>query len=296
MRVDMNIADFIQRTPVVPYIREGGYAVRKAYYFPPRRLLDYLLIHVRKGPLIVNADGRELVLEDGDFCLLQPGTAHDLRADSDNETPFVHMDFFYNPLRERSFPTRPGQLDLSPYLDLMQPRLNDLEGIRVPLRFHPSQPMVLRSQLLKLIDCWLSSDPIRLLEAQAVATQLVHALIEDHRTDSQLQPASERLFRWVPSYFSFRLAEPLTLKEMADRAHLSVSRFRDVFKKEFGMPPHQYLIHLRIEHAKELLVHTDYSLMQIAEFCGFSNVNHFCHTFRKRTGRTAASYRKKPVE
>lgn len=89
--------------PIVPYIRESDFAVRPAYYFPFRKLLDYLFIYIRKGELHVVADGTSHRFEEGQFCLLQPGTVHDLRADGANETPFAHMDIFYEPQREKAF-------------------------------------------------------------------------------------------------------------------------------------------------------------------------------------------------
>ena len=42
--------------PVVPYIREADFAIRKPWYTPPRRLLDYLLLYVQEGECQV--DGR----------------------------------------------------------------------------------------------------------------------------------------------------------------------------------------------------------------------------------------------
>jgi hypothetical protein len=42
--------------PVIPYIREADFAVRKPWYTPPRRLLDYLLLFVQEGEYLVNVE------------------------------------------------------------------------------------------------------------------------------------------------------------------------------------------------------------------------------------------------
>ena len=57
--------------PVVPYIREADFAIRKPWYTPPRRLLDYLLLYVQEGECQVTVEGEELLLGSGDFCLIQ---------------------------------------------------------------------------------------------------------------------------------------------------------------------------------------------------------------------------------
>jgi AraC-like DNA-binding protein len=289
--IQLNLYELTQGQPIVPYIRESEYAVRPAYYFPFRKLLDYLLIYIRKGRLRVVADGAEHLFEEGEFCLLQPGTTHDLRGLDDNETPFMHMDIFYHPERERSFPTKPGQLDLTAYSHLMQPRLNHLDGLDIPVKLRPNSPHLYADLLLKMIEGWLAPDSIRKLEVQALGTQLVYAIIRDHAKKTIEASPNQHQLDWVDSYLSFHLAESISIDAMAKRAHLSPSRFRDVFRGRFGMPPHQYLISLRLQHAKELLTTTSNTMAAIAEYCGFSDVFHFAKTFKQHTGDTPGAYR-----
>ena len=59
----MNLFSFSNTHPVVPYIRECDFATRSAYYFPCRKLLDYLLIYIQKGELTVVADGTDYRLQ-----------------------------------------------------------------------------------------------------------------------------------------------------------------------------------------------------------------------------------------
>ncbi|QGG54938.1 AraC family transcriptional regulator [Paenibacillus sp. B01] len=276
--------------PIVPYIRESDFAVRPAYYFPFRKLLDYLFIYIRKGELHVVADGTSHRFEEGQFCLLQPGTVHDLRADGANETPFAHMDIFYEPQREKSFPTRPGQLDLASFAHLMQPRLNDFDGIAIPVLLQPQKPHLYRHLLLEMVESWQDRDPLSKLKAQAAATRLVHLVLQDHAHPAASKPGRPQL-DWIPSYFSFHLADPLDIEELARRAHLSTSRFRAVFRERFGLPPHRYLMELRLEHARELLAGSDHTASQIADYCGFSSLSHFHHAFRARMGASPGAYR-----
>jgi AraC-like DNA-binding protein len=91
---------------------------------------------------------------------------------------------------------------------------------------------------------------------------------------------------------SLRLSEPLLVADMARRAGLSPSRFSTVFRDRFGRPPHQFLLHLRIQRAQDLLRHTGLTLQQVSDRCGFADVHHFAKTFKKTTGQTPGSYRR----
>jgi AraC-like DNA-binding protein len=287
----LNLTELQRSQPIVPYIRESDYAIRFPYYFPYRRLLDYLIIYVQEGTLIVHVDDQEYTFSNGDFCLLQPGTLHDLSGQTNTITPFAHLDIFYNPDRELSFPTRAGQTDVTAYQQLMQPRLNDLSGVHVPIQLNPKEPVLFRDQLLDMIKNWSDPSPLRKLESQCQAMELVYSIIRDHSEDDHLSTSSIRSFNWITSYFSFHLSEPLSIQDMARRANLSPSRFRELFKQEFGIPPHQFLLGLRIQHAQELLETTELAQDKIAVYCGFSDVHHFSKMFRKNVGQSPGNYR-----
>lgn len=289
----MNLFSFTNTHPIVPYIRESDFAVRSAYYSPFRKLLDYLLIYIQKGELTVVADGTKYQLQEGQFCLLQPGTVHDLQAFADNATPFAHMDFFFQADRDKSFPTKPGQIDLHAFQHLMQPKLNDFEGLSIPVLLEPSKSYLYRNLLLDMIESWLKPNPLSKLKAQTIATQLLHHIIQDHSNPDNLKSSHSHDLDWIPSYFSFHLAETLCIEDLAKRTNLSPSRFRAVFRERYGAPPHQFLINLRLDHAKELLSTSTYSIAKIAEYCGFSDVSHFTNMFRSREGLSPGAFRGK---
>ncbi|MFH8347602.1 helix-turn-helix domain-containing protein [Streptomyces sp. NPDC018045] len=88
-----------------------------------------------------------------------------------------------------------------------------------------------------------------------------------------------------------RLAEPLTLADIADEVHLSVFHLVRVFRRATGETPHRYLIHLRIEEAKRLLRDTGLTLAQIAPLCGFADPSALSTAFLRHTGARPSAYR-----
>jgi AraC-like DNA-binding protein len=280
--------------PIVPYVRESDRAIRQPWKVPERRLLDYLLIYVGNGTCYFTVDGQRQKFQDGEFCLIQPGSLCELEGVTETATPFAHFDIFYHPNRENGFPTRPGQTDLTAYLDLLQPRLDDVVGFEIPVKLKPRHPKQLRDILLSLIDAWQDRSSFASLRAQSDATALVAAILEDHAPDIR-QPNRDAFssFGWITSYFSLHLHEPLSVEAMAQRSSLSPSRFNAKFKKRFGVPPHRYLLDMRIQHAQELLTTTILSQEEIAEYCGFADIHHFSKTFKRKVGLTPGAWRER---
>ena len=81
------------------------------------------------------------------------------------------------------------------------------------------------------------------------------------------------------------------VEELSESLGVSKCHLVRVFSAAMGMPPGQYLTEVRIEAAKQLLLHRQYSLEVIASLCGFSGSNYLCRVFRKHTGQTPAQWR-----
>lgn len=284
---------YIQQYPIVPYVRMAGYAVRDPWYIPERKLLDYLLVYVQDGQCLFEVDGKPYPLSGGDICFIQPNQRLTLRGVSKTITPFAHMDIFYNPRREQSFPTKAGQTDLAAYAHVLQPRLNDFPEVDIPVVIQPQHPEQFKDQFLKLIGRWLSGShsPYNALEMQTIGNELMLSILQTYYKTKPPVHSAPQDFNWITSYFSFHLSESISVRDMAKRANLSVSRFSKLFHKTFGVSPYQYLLRLRLKHAEELLQTSDLRLHQIAEYCGFANQHHLSKVYRQKFGVSPGSVR-----
>lgn len=79
---------------------------------------------------------------------------------------------------------------------------------------------------------------------------------------------------------------------LAKHCSMSKTNFRRVFLHVLGISPIEHLINIRINHAKDFVRHTEFSISEISSLCGFNNVEHFCRTFKKRVGISPSNYRK----
>lgn len=284
--------DKLKHHPIVPFVRQSDYAVRKPWSYPERRLLDYLFVYVQEGTCCFWINHEKFMFHAGQFCLVQPGSLLVLEGLTNTVTPYIHFDICYNSERENSFPTRPGQIDLSAYKHLMQPTIKELYGVDMPVHVQPSNPLKQKETLLQVIEQAEQQDPLIQLKTQHLVTEIVISLLEMYYQGPSTRAHS---FDWITSYFSHHLSEPISLEDMAARANLSVSRFSIMFKQRYGISPHQYLMNMRVNHAKELLSNTELSQDSIAVYCGFADLHHFSKTFKKRTGYTPGEHRKSKI-
>ncbi|MGB8451043.1 MAG: AraC family transcriptional regulator [Anaerocolumna sp.] len=83
------------------------------------------------------------------------------------------------------------------------------------------------------------------------------------------------------------------IEELADQAHLSHAYFQVMYKKAFGVTCITDVINTKIAQAKVLLTSTDLPVNQISQELGYNEVYHFIRQFKKSTGMTPGSFRKK---
>jgi len=95
----------------------------------------------------------------------------------------------------------------------------------------------------------------------------------------------------VKDFIEANLGSSLSLQDLAKACDLSPSYFARRFKTSTGMPPHQYLIQMRVERAKRLL-RGSLPIVEVALDCGFSHQEHLTNVFRRLTGMTPAAFRR----
>ena len=83
-----------------------------------------------------------------------------------------------------------------------------------------------------------------------------------------------------------------TAKELCEQFHLSEKYISRYFKEHFHITLSQYITHLRLEHAKQLLQNLDIPVTEVAMLSGYQNVSYFIRSFKKTYGVSPLKYRK----
>ena len=97
----------------------------------------------------------------------------------------------------------------------------------------------------------------------------------------------------VFEYAMEKFYEPITLEEIADKAHMNKNSFCRYFKKRTNKTFFQFLIEIRIENACKLIKsNPDLSISLISEQCGFGTIANFNRKFKEIKGITPTDYRR----
>ncbi len=94
-------------------------------------------------------------------------------------------------------------------------------------------------------------------------------------------------------YMSQHLQEPIRIETLAETTGYSPNYFQNLFRKLTGETPQKYLLQLRIGRATQLLADSEFSLLEIAQQCGFSSQSYFGAVFKKETGLTPKEFRRR---
>lgn len=101
---------------------------------------------------------------------------------------------------------------------------------------------------------------------------------------------SKYKLRQVVEYINDNLDHNFSLAELAAIANMSPSYFSYLFKLSTGYAPHQYVIRLRVERAKKLLLQEKLTIADIAYSLGFAHQSHFNRHFKRLVGITPKKF------
>jgi AraC-like DNA-binding protein len=87
-------------------------------------------------------------------------------------------------------------------------------------------------------------------------------------------------------------AKPLTDALLAAELGLSTSHFRFLFRQATGQPFHKYLISVRLEKARQMLLEGHLPVSQVASRVGFAGLSHFSRAFAQRFSVSPTSVRR----
>jgi len=87
--------------------------------------------------------------------------------------------------------------------------------------------------------------------------------------------------------------DPQSVAAIARAVGISSFHFIRQFEAVFGLTPHQYRIHARLEQARHLLAAGDQSVTDVCMEVGFSSLGSFSALFKQRLGATPSGYQRR---
>lgn len=118
------------------------------------------------------------------------------------------------------------------------------------------------------------------------ANRLLDAL---HLQNSRYSSAVTQILQYLRQNYP----SPISLDTLAQQVHLNRSYVSSLFKKETGSNLYDYLLRIRLEKAKELLLTTSASVQQIGCQVGIPDAAYFSRLFKKQVGAAPAEFRRR---
>ena len=127
--------------------------------------------------------------------------------------------------------------------------------------------------------------------AEALSVHLVRTYGRGGAAPPRQGGLSPSQLRQATAFIHADLAGDISLSSIARSAGLSPFHFARRFKQTTGLAPHQYVVHHRLERARNLLAGTTESLADVAQQAGFCDQSHFTAHFRRQFGITPRRFR-----
>lgn len=173
---------------------------------------------------------------------------------------------------------------------LINPVPDELAPVRLQRTYGVRSPQIAHLMLALRAEAD-DQNPGGLAAVEAVTTALGYHLVREAGIE---QPRPIRAHgglsavakRRVLELIDAELDRRLTVEMLAHEAALSPAHFARAFKETLGRAPHQYLLQLRLERARQLIGTSGLSLSDIAQRAGFADQAHFTRAFKRAFGTT----------
>ena len=128
-------------------------------------------------------------------------------------------------------------------------------------------------------------------KALLIRNRITEFVIRVIEAEKEAGPAGSDRIRSVAAHIDSHLSSPLPLPALAGMAGLSLSRFKQRFRSEMGVPPGEYILRRKVDSACALLGETKKSVTEIAYELDFSSSQYFATVFRRITGKKPTDLR-----
>ena len=167
------------------------------------------------------------------------------------------------------------------------PLLTSLYGFEKTMIFKNTDT----SRYIEKVHQVLKSKELLPSEIQDNYTLIFHEILMflNHNIyESELSPAQK-----IKNYIDMHVFDTIKLETLSGIIYRSESQTIRIFKNEFGITPHQYILESKINHARNMLISSAMPVNEIAEKLSFADEHYFSNIFKDKVGMSPNKYRNK---
>jgi len=271
-----------------PYIISVRYFNGKVYeegkVFPERNVYDYELEYI--------PDGNGTMVFDGVVYPLQGGTTFFRKPHDKNYGIMPYESYLI------IFDASGNCRNNSDQFTIGRKRFQPLKEIDIPIpsvtRFFYKEKV---ESILKCMHMeFMQSNPLKPLLLKSYFYQLINEILllnSNQKCDCNLNltPIVQKRIEICIKYINENFKSDIDISKLSLESNISPSHLYRAFKLAIGQSPIQYMLKLRICHAKRLLVQTEKGVKEVSYECGFEDPSYFCKIFKQKTGVTPLFFR-----
>lgn len=251
-------------------------------------------ICVDKGEVGVTSGTSFSILKKGEITFHEPNEFHNVKATGETapnlvvisfSTPSHAMDFF----RQKTLRIDETERNLLAEIIIEARRCYDCRLDEPYLQNMPmKEPDMFGSQ--QLIQIYLEHFLIHMIRRYSNPIVLHKKLPDTKLIKTTKSQNDSETFNRITDYLERHLTEPLTIDQICRDNLISRSLLQKICKQKTSLGVIEYLSHLKINAAKEMIRTSRMNFTQIAESLGYTSIHYFSRQFKKVTGMTPSNY------
>ena len=247
------------------------------------------LVIVLGGNAVHKTEERDYPISIGDVFLIKKNKIHCYTQTGNLKLANIMFDFGtlnadWEKLREI-----PGYTALFE----MEPELRERSRFQCKHTLNAAQLDEVSTLLRKILREETERPPGWIMMARTLLLELLVVLARSYSSASKIQSRKMIRLTRMMQFIEQNYARDVTRDRIMREGMTSNAVGTRIFRELLGKTPVEYLIHIRIQHAAELLKNTDKSVSDIAYECGFRDSNYFTMQFRKITGLPPREFAKR---
>ncbi|UVI32706.1 helix-turn-helix domain-containing protein [Paenibacillus spongiae] len=224
---------------------------------------DPILALVTGGSLTYELDSTSVDLTKGDVLLIFPGT---VRAGY-HDPAVLHQKYAAIFQLPESYE--------APFIPIM-------EGAGYRL-FRPKGFEYLRQRFSSLYRMWLSPSAFREMICAGILMELLGMLMQElEQRDVPAHKAA--MARTIEHYIVRHYKEEIRIQDLAQLVNRTPNYVTTIFKETMGQTPIEFMHHIRITTARDLLLQTNMTITEVSDALGFCDPPYFNRVFKKIAG------------
>ncbi|MBW7453256.1 AraC family transcriptional regulator [Paenibacillus sepulcri] len=253
---------------------------------------DHVFTYIEQGEADFILNGVKYLVQEGDVLLMSPFMSHIIRTTS--AAPVIqyifHFDLYYD--GERSAWTETGiTMDKQRQIPEREMRLASLLPIS---HLRPADRIELKRSFLMMHKASLDERGNNALLMKAVCIELLFLFLKGQINSGSHEGKMTKGWVFIERTISFingHYWDPqLDNASISKHAGISTNHLSFLFKEQLNITIHKYLMHVRIEQAKQRILEGGKTLTVIAREVGFSGIHLFSRAFKAMVGVTPSHF------